>query len=389
MSKFKIVHIITRFILGGADENTLITCNIQAENGHEVHLMVGYEWSSEMRERLHPKVKFVVVQNMKREITFFKDVKSYFYILAYLRQVCPNIVHTHESKAGILGRFTAPFLRAKSKYVHGVHIIPFMNVSSRFQFQLYFWLEKAASYLTDSFISVSPALEKTMLDTKIAKKKNSFVVFSGMPLKTFRDKNIIDDSEIAKFLQGGRKPSEISNSFKIIMTGTLEKRKRVELGIKAVKELTDRGIDVTLIVCGGGAEEKMLKRLASGIGVGDRILFIGYTSKISQFIQKSDLGLHCSNHEGLPRVIVQYIAAGKPVLSTDLPGVDQIVKHNSNGFLLTSSDLVTEIADRVQELHSDNKRYKCFCRASNRTDLTLWDEEIMVSRIEKIYRELN
>lgn len=379
----KVVHIITRFILGGADENTLITCNIQAENGLEVFLFVGKEHSQLMLDKLSNKVKLIVVNEMVRDISPLEDTKAFIRLCRLIREIQPDIVHTHESKAGILGRLTAPLVSSKVRFIHGVHIIPFMNTDSKLRYFLYLYLEKLAALFTDAFISVSPALERIINDAKLTKHKKSYVIYSGMDIDEFKNAQPINSEQAAKQL--GLKYDVYKNAFKLVMSGTLESRKRVDLGIEAVKKLKDCGINVFLTICGDGNELRNLTNLANSLGVENQVFFAGYTTGIAQIISSADIGLHCSKHEGLPRVLIQYIASGKPIITTKLPGVEIIV--NKNGYILESENLVEEIAEKIAKLYYDDALREATKIAAKTMSLEKWDQNIMVSEINKVYEE--
>ena len=112
----KIVHIITRLILGGAQENTLITCRLLAERGHEVTLITGPALGPEGQlfdQTKGQKYRTIVVDEMRRAILPTKDYASYGKIKALLRELKPDIVHTHSAKAGIVGRFAAWSLKGE------------------------------------------------------------------------------------------------------------------------------------------------------------------------------------------------------------------------------------------------------------------------------------
>lgn len=377
----KVVHIITRFILGGADENTLLTCNIQAENGLEVFLFVGREHSQLMLDKLSTKVKLIVVNEMVRDISPFKDIKAFIHLCRLIREIQPDIVHTHESKAGILGRLTAPLVSSNVSFIHGVHIIPFMNTDSKLRYFLYLYLEKLAALFTDAFISVSPALERTINDAQLTKHKKSYVIYSGMDIDEFKNAQPINSEQAAKQL--GPKYDLYKNAFKLVMSGTLESRKRVDLGIEAVKKLKDCGINVFLTICGDGNELRNLTNLANNLGVENQVFFAGYTTEIAQIISSADIGLHCSKHEGLPRVLIQYIASGKPIITTKLPGVEIIV--NKNGYILETENLVEEIAEKISKLYYDDALLIATKIAAKTMSLEKWDQNKMVSEINKVY----
>ena len=149
----KIVHIITRLILGGAQENTLITCKLLAQRGHDVTLVTGpalgpegdlYEFAQ------NQKFNFLILDDLRRQINPHYDIPAYFQIKDILRELKPQIVHTHSAKAGILGRYAAHSLKGKwgaglPKVVHSVHGLAFHSYQCAILNKLYIAVEKAAA----------------------------------------------------------------------------------------------------------------------------------------------------------------------------------------------------------------------------------------------------
>ena len=146
----KIVQIITRLIVGGAQENTLITCKLLAQRGHEVILITGPALGPEgelFNQTKGQDYKVVVVDRLRRAINPYNDVVSYFQIKGLLRELRPDIVHTHSAKAGILGRFAAHNLRAGwgedlPAVVHTIHGLAFHRYQSELLNRLYIAIER-------------------------------------------------------------------------------------------------------------------------------------------------------------------------------------------------------------------------------------------------------
>ena len=166
----KIVHIITRLILGGAQENTLITCEVLAERGHDVTLITGPALGpeGELFERaLNDKYELLVIDKLRRAIHPVFDAISYSQIKKHLKQIGPDIVHTHSAKAGVLGRFAAYSLKApggnKPHVVHTIHGLAFHPYQNQFLNKFYIAIEKAAAKKTDAFICVADAMTEKAL----------------------------------------------------------------------------------------------------------------------------------------------------------------------------------------------------------------------------------
>ena len=183
--KKKIVHIITRFINGGAEENTLITCNYSAKKGDKVYLVTGKEIDKEIISKLNSKIKVIKINNLIREIDFIKDLKAMYKIFKFLKFINPDIVHTHESKAGAIGRLAAFFSKTKI-IIHTVHILPFLNVNF-LKKVFYIFIERSLSKITNKYICVSQGMLKESLKYNVGFKKQYQIVHSGFNIKKFKN----------------------------------------------------------------------------------------------------------------------------------------------------------------------------------------------------------
>jgi hypothetical protein len=193
----KIVHIITRLILGGAQENTLITCKLLAERGHDVTLITGPAIGPEgqlFQQALSQKYKVVVVDKMRRAINPLYDAISYV-----------QIVHTHSAKAGILGRFAAHSLKGKladkdkdiPHVVHTIHGLAFHPYQANWLNKLYIAIEKAAAKRTDAFICVADAMTEKAVAAGLAPADNFTTAYSAVDEQDFLGP--IDSQEISGF----------------------------------------------------------------------------------------------------------------------------------------------------------------------------------------------
>ena len=184
----RIVHIITRLILGGAQENTLINCKVLAQRGHEVTLVTGPALGPEgelFNQAKGQGYEIVVVDQLRRAINPLDDIPSYFQIKKLLRQLQPDIVHTHSAKAGILGRFAGYALKdqwAKNLpvVVHGIHGLAFHPYQSPVLNKFYIAVEKSAAKRTDFFISVADAMTQQATAVGIGRPEQYVTAYSAI-----------------------------------------------------------------------------------------------------------------------------------------------------------------------------------------------------------------
>lgn len=376
----RICHVLTRLINGGADENTVLTCNHQAKNGHEVLLLHGPDTHPEILELVDGNVHRSIVPALHRSIHPFNDIRAYFQIKTALRAFSPQIVHTHTSKAGILGRLAAKNVGA-CKIVHGVHILPFLNVGF-VQKQMYVILEKYVSRFTDKFICVSAALMEENVRHSIAPESTHAVVPSGMDVVRFKNAKPIDWKELLPERFHAHKDPKF-----IVYVGAIEKRKRHAEFIEVFETIREVQPNTILLFVGAGKKRATLDKAIVERGLESNVYITGFRADVERIIALADLCILASEREGLARVLIQYCLAGKPIVTTDLPGVETVVKNGVNGAVVQVNGL-DAMAVPIIDLLSDEAKRSAYAAASQETDLSAWSVENMVRQIEAVYAEV-
>lgn len=375
----KIMHVITRFIRGGADENTLLTCNGQLARGHTVHLVVGQEHHPDMLAKLDKRVHLHILETLVRPVAPAQDVSCFWQLRGLMREITPDIVHTHESKAGILGRLAAAAAGVPT-IIHGVHILPFVGVG-RAKAALFLGLEKLASRWTHAYVDVSAGMRDICLHHGLGSTGNHVIAPSGMDTARFLQASVTDVSDVISdprlLPEHGQRP------VLMLIAGALEPRKQVAELITALASLRDAG-DWRLMIVGDGIQRAELEALVDRLGMADRIVFLGHRGDLENIIAVADLCVHAATNEGLPRVVVQYVLGGRPVIASQLAGMERLVVEGVNGHLVTAGD-VGALAEAAVALGNDPARRDRYATASRRLDLSAWDVESMLDRIEEAY----
>lgn len=380
-----IVHVITRFIRGGADENTLLTCNGQAEDGHEVHLIVGRETHPDMLARLDRRVVLHQMPELVHPIHPLMDLTAFASCFRLFRQLRPDIVHTHESKAGIIGRWAA-FCARVPHIVHGVHILAFVGNDS-WTAPVYRVLEQVSALITDAFVDVSIGMKDECLRAGIGQASSHHVVASGMDIERYRLvarprhwSEVVDPSLVAAYLREG------SVQF-ILMAGALEPRKRVLEFLSVIEPVLVNHPRCVLLISGDGVLMPQLQSRLNAPNLRGRVIALGHRDDLEALIALSDLCVHAAEREGLPRVVVQFVAGGRPVAAASLPGLDQIIRDGLSGTLVPGGNLAV-LADKIAQLLSDDAMRQLMAEQASQMDLSEWDARLMVRRLDEIYSTL-
>ncbi len=369
----KIVHVITRLIRGGAEENTVLTCNWFAEAGHDVTLLHGNEWDDDLVRQVDPRIERICVPELCREISLARDLRAAFIVRSLLRQAEPDVVHTHESKAGVIGRLAAIWLPG-CLVVHGIHILPFLNVGP-WRRLFFLALERLVAPTTHGFISVSDVLRQSAIAHGLGGRERHYVVPSGM--------------DIAKFIAArGPGRSLEDRPLEAIYVANYEPRKRhLELLKMLARRRNEFAGAVRFHFCGRGYLLAECEHFALEHGLSDIVSIDGLISDPEHAIAHADVGIYCSSHEGLPRAIVQYCAVGKPVVAMALPGLELLVRDNQNGVVLPQGDF-DSLGDALLRFARENSELVRMSTASERLESAEWASDRMCARIACIYEAL-
>ena len=389
----KIVHIITRLILGGAQENTLITCKLLAQRGHDVTLITGPAIGPEgglFNQTKGQNYKVIVLDRLRRAINPFKDIVSYFQIKKLLRQLQPDIVHTHSAKAGILGRFAAYSLRRATshesratKIVHTIHGLAFHQYQSQWLNRFYIAIEKSAAKRTDFFISVADAMTAQATAVGTGRPEQFITAYSAIEEDDFLEP--ISEEHKRDF----RRKYEISEDSIVLVTiARLFMLKGHEYIIESAKQLSKRFEKCIWLFVGDGNLADHFKQQVHQLGLAERIKFTGLLppGQIPLAIQSSDILVHCSLREGLARTLPQAMLCGKPAVSFDVDGAREVVNENT-GRLIEPKN-VEQLTKACAELIEDQDLRKKLGENGRESVKEKFAPETMVDTIEAVYRKL-
>lgn len=387
----KIVHIITRLILGGAQENTLITCKLLAERGHDVTLITGPALGPEgelFNQTKGQRYETIVIDEMRRAIEPVKDFVSYGKIKKLLRQLQPDIVHTHSAKAGILGRYAGSALKGVSAprgpaIVHGIHGLAFHPYQSRWINRIYIAIEKAAAKHTDYFVSVADAMTDQCRAAGIGVDKPYVTAYSAIDEEQFLE------PIPAERTRAFRRRHDIADDAVVLVTiARLFMLKGHDYIIASALELAKRFDNVVWLFVGDGNLAEQYKQQVRDLGLAERFRFTGLMppSEIPLAIQSSDILVHCSLREGLARTLPQAMLCGRPAISFDVDGAREVVNGHT-GRLIEPKN-VPQLIDACAELITDPSLRESLGRTGRESVKTRFAPETMVDTIERVYRQL-
>jgi glycosyltransferase involved in cell wall biosynthesis len=379
LQPLRIAHVITRLINGGADENTVISCNQAVRSGHSVMLVHGAQTRPEILAAVDARVEIVELRSLVQPIAPLSDMKALGDLVRTFRRHRPDVVHTHTSKAGILGRLAARAARVPV-LVHGVHIVPFVNVG-RLETYAYLTAERAVQGMTHAFIDVSPAMRDLCVKAGVGAPERHHVVPSGFDLSLFRNATVPEDwRDLLRLAPDDPRPPVV------VMLAVFEARKRHLECLEELPRIVARFPEARFVFAGDGRLRNDIEARIEALGIERNVVLTGFHPHPEQLIALADICLLTSAREGLPRVLMQYLAGGRPVIATDLPCIDDVLRHDVNG-LIVRSDL-DGLADVVVALLDDSVRRARLARGAARTELSEWDAARMGERLDAVYADV-
>jgi glycosyltransferase involved in cell wall biosynthesis len=378
----KVAHIITRLIVGGAQENTLHTAeDLHRLHGDEVTLItgpgLGPEGSLEDRARAGG-YRLEILPELKRAISPWADWKAYRRLIALLNEIQPDIVHTHSSKAGILGRMAAARLGLPA--VHTVHGASFHFGQSALAYRAYIAAERKVAGQTAKFISVADAMTREYVAACIAPAEKFTTIYSGFAVEPF----LMPSRPIAEIRDElGIRPEEVV----VGKVGRLFHLKGHEFLIRAAPTILAAMPQVRFLLVGDGILRDSIEAELTRLGIRHRFTFTGLVrpEAIPDLIHAMDIVVHTSQWEGLARVLPQGLIAGKPVVAYDVGGSAEIVIPGETGYLLPR-DSYGPLVEAVGELARDADLRQRLGQAGRERFTEQFRHEHMTARIRDVYQ---
>jgi glycosyltransferase involved in cell wall biosynthesis len=387
-----IVHIITRLILGGAQENTLITCKLLAERGHDVTLITGPALGPEgelFQQTRNQKYKTIVIDSLRRQINPFYDIPAYWAIKNFLKEIQPDIVHTHSAKAGILGRFAAHKLKTQNLklktpfVVHTIHGLAFHPYQSDLINKFYIAVEKSAAKRTDFFISVANAMTAQAFVAGIGRPGQFTTAYSAIEEDDFLQPISEKLKRVFRLKYGIAEDAVV-----LVTIARLFMLKGHDYIIESAKTLSKQYKNAVWLFVGDGNLSEHYKNQVHSLGLSDRIKFAGLLPphQIPLAIASSDILVHCSLREGLARTLPQAMLCGKSAVSFDVDGAREVVNENT-GRLIEPKN-VEQLTNACAELIKDKNLRDSLGKAGQESVKEKFAPNTMVNTIESVYRKL-
>ncbi|HVU86871.1 MAG TPA: glycosyltransferase family 4 protein [Pirellulales bacterium] len=381
----RVAHIITRLILGGAQENTLLNCeDLIRDYGDDVLLVTGPPLGPEgsLLDRARSNgVPVEIIDSLRRSIHPTRDWRAYAALKNVLRRFHPEVVHTHSAKGGMLGRMAAA-ATGVPVIVHTVHGAPFHAYQSATARQFFRACEQFAARRSTALISVADAMTDQLVGAGVAPRDKFTTIYSGMEVEPFLRANEHRDTLRAEL---GYKPEHVV----IGKIARLFHLKGHEYVIAAAREIVVRHPQARLLFVGDGILRGQLERQVAEAGLAGHVRFVGLIppTHIADYLGAMDVVVHASLREGLARVLPQALIAGKPVVSYDVDGAREVVLPRITGYLIPPCT-VEPMTAAIEELIAKPDLRETFGLEGRRRFAEQFRHQNMTRQIRALYERL-
>jgi len=382
MPKIKVLHIITRLDKGGSAENTLITVSTLPRERFELTLLSGPSSDPDAdiaRFIRDAKIHFVLIPDLVREISLRRDMKAFWQIYRFIKRGAFDIVHTHTSKAGILGRWAAKLAGVKI-IIHTPHGHTFYGYFNRLKSIMFLYAERITALITDKIITLTQRGKEEHINYKIAKPEKFIPIYSGIDLKKFKDYQWDSIKEKQRL--------DIPLDAPLIGTVTrLEFVKGNQYFFSALPGIVDAFPNIRVFIVGDGSQLHSFERYSKERGIEKNVVFLGLCKDIARIVSLLDILVLSSLNEGMGKCLLEAQALGVPVVATRVGGIPEVVKEGLTGILVPAENSPA-LANAIIGLLRDIELRKTMAQEAKKWVDERFSQEAMVKKIIELYEEL-
>ena len=372
--RIRVLLAITRLELGGAQRVVLHTARKLDRRVFDVALAWGPGDLLDNEAAAISELERIPVPTLVRPVAPISDLRALSSLRAAMRSFRPDVVHTHSSKAGILGRFAARLVGVPAVHtVHGFGFTPLQAAPMRF---LYRTAERTMARFTDHFVTVSETDRLRGIELGIFPPEKATVIRAGVDLGRFRAAK--DGDAVRERLGVPVGPPMVTQ------VGNFKPQKAPLDFVRVAAAVQKRHPDCWFVMVGDGPLRETAEGVAHELGVEDRMVFPGWWSDVPGLLAATTVSVLTSRHEGLPCSVVESLAAGVPVVATAVDGTVEVVRSEDNGLLAPSGD-IAGLAQSIGRLLADPGLRDRMAVAA-RDGLEDFDRDLMVRQQEDLYR---
>jgi glycosyltransferase involved in cell wall biosynthesis len=377
--RHRVLHLITRLELGGAQQNTLYCVGHHDRDRFDVELIAGRGSRLDDEARAIPDAKVQLVPWLKHAISPPLDLLAVLKLRNYFRRAEIDLVHTHSSKAGILGRLAAK-LASVPAVVHTVHGWSFNATQSVARRKLYTSFERMVAPMTDRILVVAAHHIDVGLRAGIGRSSQYEVVRSGIDRELYRAPTKPRDVLRRELGYG-------SGDF---VVGTIANMKPQKAPVDfAATAATAYALNPSMrfFFAGDGEQMPDVRRRVEADGLQGAVKLLGWRDDVPDLLHVMDAFLLTSRFEGLPRAVLQAMAAGRPVVATEVDGTPEVVETGVTGLLARSGDTAA-LAAHLDRLARDSTLRTALTEKARARLGEEFDISRMVANLDRLYTDL-
>lgn len=385
-SKKRVLHAVTTLELGGAQKNTLYSVDLLDKTKYDVFLLHGPEGVMHDKLSQLKDVRCYQSNNLIRSINPFKDLLCLIDIYKYLKNNKIDIIHTHSSKAGILGRIAAKLAKVPV-IVHTAHGWGFHDYQKRLVKAVYVWIERFCAKFTDKIVVVSNETQTKGLIEKVGITSQYIKIHSAIEGDLFRNLSQ-DQSKVDQVRRSLRSELNIpAEAFVVLKVACFKHQKNHTDFILAAKDVCQKSKNCIFVLAGDGELRAGIEAQIKEFGLENNFRILGWRKDIPELMVMSDLIAMTSLFEGLPQVCLQTLAVGRPMIMYSADGIKEVIDHDKTGVLVEPKN-VAAFAKSIIELSSHSDKYEAMKLASQKAWKPEYDVKDMVHKIEALYHDL-
>jgi glycosyltransferase involved in cell wall biosynthesis len=373
-SKIKVVQIVTRMNTGGVAVLIQDLVSGLDPNLYEVHLITG---KCSPGEEDYVRARGITlgeirIDAMSRSLRPLMDLKAFLILIRSLRRLNPDIIHTHTSKAGLIGRIAARIAVPHSKVIHTFHGHLLQGYFSKIATKFLIFTERNLARISDVLISMGNEVKKNLLEVKIGRDDQYVVALPGVKL----NQPNLENREVLKFKE--------DHVGQVIFTfvGRLSPIKRCDRIIELARSEAIAKQPIHFLLIGDGELREKLEKDSIGLSV----TFIGWQTRIEDWLAASDAGILLSDNEAVPLAMIEAGYAGLPVIATEVGSMADVVINQVNGYLVKTN--TGDIIEKVLSIALDANLRKQMGIKGKELAIEHFSVAAMISKHEEIYSQL-
>jgi glycosyltransferase involved in cell wall biosynthesis len=377
----RILRVFSRLNIGGPSIHVVLLTAGLVHRGYDTRLVVGQETSAEGDLRdfaLAHGVEPLTLPHLGRAIRPWLDVQALVSVTRLIRRYRPTIVHTHTAKAGFVGRLAAVLMRVPV-VVHTYHGHVLSRYFGRREEALYRFLERLLARTSDCLVAVSEAVKAELVRQQVAPPDVIRVVPLGLELASFAG-----ELPRGRLREAAHVPGDVPL---VGIVGRLVPIKDVPTFLEAAQIVSQQSPKVRFAVVGDGEERAVLETRCRGLGLEERVYFHGWQRDMTSVHGDLDVVVNASLNEGTPVALIEALAAGRPVVATEVGGTPDLLAGGAHGRLVPAGNAPALAAAILETLATPDESLRR-AREGRRHVLARHSVERLIDDMDRLYRDL-